>query len=81
MVDRRWRSDIRVRLVRGDLGAERRRDDEADVTAGKISWASPLAKALMGSRVGDTVVWRRPAGETQVEITDITYPKGKTDKA
>ena len=56
-------------------------DDEADVTAGRISWASPLAKALMGSRVGDTVVWRRPAGETQVEIVDIAYPKGKTGKA
>jgi len=56
-------------------------DDEADVTAGKISWASPLAKALMGAHVGDTVVWRRPAGETQVEIVDITYPKGKTDRA
>ena len=56
-------------------------DDEADVTAGKISWASPLAKALMGAHVGDTVVWRRPAGEAQVEIVDITYPKGKTDRA
>ena len=56
-------------------------DDEADVTAGKISWASPLAKALMGSHVGDTVVWRRPAGEAEVEIVEITYPKGKADKA
>ena len=56
-------------------------DDEADVTAGKISWASPLAKALMGSHVGDTVVWRRPAGEAQVEITGIRYPKGKAGKA
>lgn len=56
-------------------------DDEADVTGGKISWASPLAKALMGSRVGDTVVWRRPAGEVQVEIVTIRYPKAKADKA
>lgn len=56
-------------------------DDEADVTAGKISWASPLAKALMGSHVGDTVVWSRPAGEVQVEIAAIRYPKGKADKA
>ena len=56
-------------------------DDEADVTAGKISWASPLSKALMGSHVGDTVVWRRPAGETQVEIVEIRYPKGKADRA
>jgi transcription elongation GreA/GreB family factor len=48
-------------------------DDEADVSAGKISWASPLAKAMIGSRVGDTVVWRRPAGDTEVEIVDIRY--------
>lgn len=49
-------------------------DDEADVAAGKISWASPLAHAMIGSRVGDTVVWRRPAGEAQVHIVDIRYP-------
>ena len=50
-------------------------DDEADVAAGKISWASPLAKALMGAKVGDTVKWRRPAGETEVEIVEIAYPR------
>ena len=48
-------------------------DDEADVAAGKISWASPLAKAMIGSKVGDTVVWRRPAGEAQVHIIDVRY--------
>ena len=50
-------------------------DDEADVAAGKVSWASPLAKAMIGSRVGDTVVWRRPAGEAEVEIVGIQYPE------
>jgi transcription elongation GreA/GreB family factor len=50
-------------------------DDEADVAAGKISWASPLAKAMIGSKVGDVVVWRRPAGDTEVEITGILYPE------
>ncbi|MCL6646593.1 MAG: GreA/GreB family elongation factor [Dehalococcoidia bacterium] len=50
-------------------------DDEADVAAGKISWASPLAKAMIGARVGDSVKWRRPAGETEVEIVAIRYPK------
>ena len=48
-------------------------DDEADVAAGKISWASPLAHAMIGARVGDTVVWRRPAGEAEVSILDIRY--------
>jgi transcription elongation GreA/GreB family factor len=51
-------------------------DDEADVAAGKISWASPLAKAMIGARVGDTVIWRRPAGDAEVEIAEISYPKG-----
>jgi transcription elongation GreA/GreB family factor len=49
-------------------------DDEADVSAGKISWASPLARALMNGKVGDTVAWRRPAGESEVEILSIRYP-------
>lgn len=49
-------------------------DDEADVAAGKISWASPLAKAMIGSKVGDIVIWRRPAGDTEVEIAEIGYP-------
>ena len=49
-------------------------DDEADVSAGKISWASPLGRAMIGAKIGDTVVWRRPAGEAQVCIVDIRYP-------
>ena len=50
-------------------------DDEADVAAGKISWASPLATAMMGARDGDSVKWRRPAGDAEVEIVEIAYPK------
>jgi transcription elongation GreA/GreB family factor len=48
-------------------------DDEADVAAGKISWASPLARAMIGAKVGDTVVWRRPAGEAEVYIVGVRY--------
>lgn len=48
-------------------------DDEADVAAGRISWASPLAKAMIGARAGDTVKWRRPAGDAEVEIAKIDY--------
>ena len=48
-------------------------DDEADVAVGSISWASPLAKALLGARVGDTVKWQRPAGVSEVEILAIDY--------
>src|SRR5688572_13863600 len=49
-------------------------DDEADVASGKISWASPLARAMIGARVGDTVVWHRPAGQAEVTIVDVQYP-------
>lgn len=49
-------------------------DDEADVASGKISWASPLARAMIGAKVGDTVVWRRPAGEAEVYIVGVRYP-------
>ena len=48
-------------------------DDEADVSGGKISWASPLARAMIGAKVGDTVVWRRPAGEAEVHIVGVRY--------
>jgi transcription elongation factor GreB len=51
-------------------------DDEADVTSGRISWASPLASAMIGAKVGDTVIWRRPAGPAEVEILAIRYDTG-----
>ena len=49
-------------------------EDEADVVNEKISWISPLAKALMGSRVGETVTWDRPVGSTTLEVLEISYP-------
>jgi len=45
------------------------------VAAGRISWASPLAKAMMGAKVGDTVKWHRPAGDAEVAIAAIAYHK------
>jgi len=55
-------------------------DDEADVASGRISWASPLAKAMIGARVGDCVVWQRPAGATEVEILAIRYEVGDASR-
>ncbi|HEX9452523.1 MAG TPA: GreA/GreB family elongation factor [Burkholderiales bacterium] len=51
-------------------------EDEADVVHGKVSWQSPLASALIGAGVGDTVTWDRPVGETTLEVLDIEYPAG-----
>jgi transcription elongation factor GreB len=50
--------------------------DEADLTQGKISWISPLARALMKARPGDTVELRAPGGAETLELLDVQY---KTD--
>jgi len=49
--------------------------DESDVSKRKISWKSPVAKALINKKVGDWVVVKLPAGEKELEITDIRYQK------
>lgn len=51
-------------------------EDEADAAAGRVSWVSPLARALNGAKVGDSVVWKRPAGDLNLEIVSILYPRG-----
>ncbi len=48
-------------------------EDEADVATGKVSWVSPLARALLGASVDDTVTWKRPSGDTDLEIASIDY--------
>jgi transcription elongation factor GreB len=47
--------------------------DEADPSAGRISFQSPLGQSLMKRRVGDVVVVRRPAGELEISIQSIAY--------
>lgn len=47
--------------------------DETDLSGRKISWLSPVGKALMKSRVGDTVALRTPAGSEKIEIVEIRY--------
>lgn len=49
-------------------------EDEADLKAGKISYVSPLAEALLEARVGATVLWRRPAGNIDLTVESIAYP-------
>jgi transcription elongation factor GreB len=47
--------------------------DEADLSHGKISWISPVARALLKSRVGDTVELRTPSGPETIEVLSIRY--------
>lgn len=49
-------------------------EDEADAATGRIAPQSPLARALLGARVGDSVEWRRPAGLMTLEVRAIRYP-------
>jgi transcription elongation factor GreB len=49
--------------------------DEADADRGRIAWTAPLARALLGSRVGDVVEVKTPSGQEEVEIAEIGYRK------
>jgi transcription elongation factor GreB len=62
-----------------DEGDERRTltlvgEDEADASTGRISWAAPIARALVGAKVGDERLVRLPAGEKSYEVMAIRYP-------
>lgn len=48
-------------------------EDEADIKNNKISYLSPLAKILIGSRVNDEVIWIKPSGQELLVITHINY--------
>ncbi len=50
-------------------------EDEADAGCGKTSWVSPLARALRGAQVDDSVTWKRPAGDLVLEVVSIDYSK------
>jgi transcription elongation factor GreB len=52
--------------------------DEADATSGRISWKSPIARALHGARIGDVRIVRLPGGEQEIEILSISYPASST---
>jgi transcription elongation factor GreB len=47
--------------------------DESDTARGRISWVSPLARALLGSRAGDGVRFRSPAGWREVDVLAVDY--------
>jgi transcription elongation factor GreB len=49
-------------------------EDEADAGAGRISWKSPIARAIRGAAVGDLRRVMLPSGEKEVEIVEIRYP-------
>ena len=48
-------------------------EDEADIKENKISYLSPIAKSLIGSRINDEVIWNKPSGNEILTITNIYY--------
>ncbi|MCK9505182.1 MAG: transcription elongation factor GreA [Porticoccaceae bacterium] len=48
-------------------------DDEADIKQGKISYQSPIARALIGKEVGDVVRVVTPGGEVEYEIDQVQH--------
>ncbi|MDC0357207.1 transcription elongation factor GreB [Oligoflexia bacterium] len=47
--------------------------DEADAAQGRISWRSPLARAVLNRKVGDCIEFKSPKGEREIEIIGIQY--------
>lgn len=47
--------------------------DETDIRRGHVSWISPLGSALLKAKAGDTVTFRAPKGETDLEIIKVEY--------
>ena len=52
--------------------------DEIDTERGRISWISPVARALLKAAVGDCVTVRTPAGTDTLEIVRVEYPPQST---
>ena len=50
--------------------------DEADLAQHRVSWISPIARALLKSREGDVVELRTPAGRDSIEVIAIRYETG-----
>jgi transcription elongation factor GreB len=69
--------------VRNQAGVERTYQlvgvDEANASEGRIAFLAPLARALLGKRVGESVLLRTPHGEEELEIVHLEYEA--TDRA
>ena len=48
-------------------------EDEADIKTGKISFTSPIARALIGKNEGDEVTFSAPGGEMHYEVIEVRY--------
>ena len=49
-------------------------DDESDASAGRIGWSAPIARALIGAKIGNERVVTLPGGDKSFEVMAIAYP-------
>ena len=66
-------STIRVRGREGERTVTIVGVDETDAARGRVSWISPVAKALLKAREGDTVTLKTPGGVERLEILEVRY--------
>ena len=64
---------VTVRGAAGDQTVTIVGIDEVDPARGRVSWISPIAKALLKAREGDSVLLRTPAGDERLEIIEVHY--------
>jgi transcription elongation factor GreB len=64
---------VRLKSVSGEKTITIVGVDEVEPAQGRVSWVSPIAKALIKARAGDSVTLRSPAGEEQLEILEVRY--------
>lgn len=72
-----------VRVQEDDEGEKEYRIvgvDESDPERGLLSWASPVAKALIGKKTGDHAIARLPMGERRMRIAGIYFPSTNDQK-
>jgi transcription elongation factor GreB len=50
-------------------------NDETDAADGRIGWNAPIARALIGARIGDERTVHLPTGEKSYEVVAISYPR------
>lgn len=68
---------VKVRLCHVETNAEVTYqivgEDEADIKKNKISYSSPIGRALIGKSIDDTVLVNTPGGQVEYEIIDVDY--------
>ena len=75
----RFGASVTLRTVGGERAGEERRleivgIDEADAAHGRMAFTAPIARAILGRGVGDSVALDTPRGKDRLEVVSIDYP-------